>query len=284
MNWQFASKKIGLVFFLIGLLLMVVGVLAFLPHSNALALQGEAQFTDDCSKCHKQAVELLAGGAHAEIPLTCDTCHVLVPGAEGEQHPDLFYSTESEARTCATCHTDAYTQWYEGQHGDLNMTCATCHEPHSLQHKLTEDKRLNCETCHQKQVNAGHGSTHEAAGLTCVECHIGNESGHGFKATLSTCNACHNDLHQANQLVLSGFEFAPVAAGEAVEPATTEGAVEGEEASVPAGEEAEETVVEPADGGVKLPSWLLLVFGLLLGGGAVWVIIGKDPGTPTEEK
>lgn len=281
MNWQFASKKIGLVFFLTGVFLVLFGALAFLPHGEVQALQSHAQSADDCSECHSQATDLLADSLHAGIPLSCDNCHKLVPGAEGAEHPELYYSTESEESTCGSCHTDAYKQWYEGQHGDLNMTCATCHEPHSLQQKLTGDNTLICEACHKKQVEAGHGSTHDEAGTDCATCHIGNETGHSFGVTLTTCNSCHDDIHDANRLVISGFEF------EAIPAATEE--VESDETAEPTStEEAagveEPTAVEPVQGGVNLPSWLLLVVGLLIGGGAVWVVIGKDPGTPTEEK
>lgn len=293
MNWQFASKKIGLLFFLMGGFLVLSGILAFLPRGEVRALQADAQqFTDDCSKCHKQAVELLAESKHVGVPLSCDNCHKLIPGEEGTDHPELYYSTESEESTCGTCHIDTYTQWYEGQHGFLEMTCASCHEPHSLQLKLTEDNTLICENCHKNQVNAGHGSTHEAAGLDCASCHIGNETGHGFSVTLATCNSCHENIHETNQLVVSGFEFAPIPAEaegagseETAEPASTEEPAGVEESTAPAGEEAEEsTSDEPVQGGVNLPPWLLLIVGLLVGGGAVWVVIGKDPGTPTEEK
>lgn len=284
MIWQFTNKKFGFLIFLVGSGLALLSMLAFMPNNEAHALQGNAQFTDDCSECHSQAVDLLAESTHAGVPLKCDTCHKLIPGEEGAEHPDLYYSTESEESTCGTCHGDAYKQWYEGRHGFLNMTCSTCHESHSLKQKLTDDNTLVCETCHKNQVSAGHGSTHEAAGLTCAECHLGNETGHDFGVPVATCNACHDDIHEANQLVVSGFEFAPLSV-DAAEPAPTEEAAEAEESTAPEGEEAEESAdVEAAKGGVNLPSWLLLVVGLFLGGGVVWVIIGKDPGTPTEEK
>lgn len=274
-----ASKRIIMVFFFAGCGLILSALLGFAPRSEARAWQGSAQSADDCATCHEQAVDLLADSLHAEIPLKCDNCHKLVPGAEGAKHPELYYSTESEENTCVTCHGDASTQWYDGQHGDLNMDCATCHEPHSLQQKLIGSNQTTCEACHKKQVNAGHGSTHAAAGATCSSCHIGNETGHGFNATLATCNSCHEDIHDANRLVASGFEFsAPPTATE--EPASGGENGEGAESGLPEEQEPE----EQAGGGVQLPSWLFLVAGLLVGGGVIWVVLGKDPGVPTEEK
>lgn len=283
MSGQFVTKKLGLFFLLIGFFALLLGFMAFLPHAEVQALHVDAQFTDDCSKCHKQAVNLLAESKHAGVPLSCDNCHTLVPGAEGEQHPDLFYATESEESTCGTCHLDVYTQWTESQHGSLSMTCASCHESHSLQQKLTEDNKLICESCHKEQVAGGHDSTHTAAGATCATCHLGNESGHRFNATLATCSSCHEDLHEANQLVVSGFEFEPISAEGSEEAASTEESAEVEEPTTPASE-AEESASEPARGGVNLPAWLLLFAGLIVGGGVVWVVIGKDPGTPTDDE
>lgn len=284
MSGQFVTKKLGLFFFVAGFFMLFFGLMAFLPHDEVQALHVDAQFTDDCSQCHKQAVDLLAGSKHAGVPLSCDNCHKLIPGEEGAQHPDLYFSTESEESTCGTCHIDVYTQWTESQHGFLNMTCSSCHESHSLQQKLTEDNTLICESCHKEQVAGGHDSTHTAAGATCATCHIGNETGHSFGATLATCSSCHEDLHEANQLVVSGFEFAPIPAAEgSEEAASTEESAEVEETTVPVDEAEESSDSEPARGGVNLPSWLLLFAGLLVGGGVVWVVIGKDPGTPTDE-
>ena len=284
MSGQFVTKKLGLVFFLVGFFMLFIGLLAFLPHQQVQALESHPQeFTDDCSKCHSQAVDLLAESAHADVPLTCDNCHKLVPGEEGADHPVLFYSTESEESTCGTCHLDIYTQWTESQHGSLSMTCASCHESHSLKQKLTEDNKLICENCHKEQVAAGHDSTHAAAGATCATCHIGNETGHTFGATLATCSSCHEDLHEANQLVVNGIEIESIPAEGAEEAASTEESAEAEDTTVPANE-AEESASEPARGGVNLPAWLLLFAGLIVGGGVVWVVIGKDPGTPTDDE
>lgn len=272
MNWQVHSKRFGL--FLLGLVFLaaLTGLFALMPGENVYARQPVMQTSgdEDCAECHEKAVMLWTDSMHAGIPLNCASCHVLLPG-EGEEHPELQYSVESEENTCATCHNDHYTQWYGGQHGDLSMNCTTCHEPHSQQQKLLGENKTTCEACHKQQVEAGHGSTHEAAGATCTSCHIGNDSGHLFNATIATCNSCHSDIHDTNSLVLAGVDFAAL-------PTATEEPVSTDEAA------AAETAPEAPRGGVNLPSWLLLIAGLLVGGGVVWVVMGKDPGIPTEDE
>lgn len=104
MNWQFASKKIGLVFFLTGVFLVLFGALAFLPHGEVQALQSHAQSADDCSECHSQATDLLADSLHAGIPLSCDNCHKLVPGAEGRNTPSCTIRPKAK-RALATVAT-----------------------------------------------------------------------------------------------------------------------------------------------------------------------------------
>jgi hypothetical protein len=90
----------------------------------------------------------------------------------------------------------------------------------------------------------------------------------------------------------------------AVEPVATKVAeVSAEATSEPA--ESAEATVEPAkpaeaemganpdegaaaekteEGGITLPSWLLLLAGLLIGGVGAWAIFGQEPGTPNPEK
>ncbi|MBK6792403.1 MAG: hypothetical protein IPG80_07625 [Anaerolineales bacterium] len=102
---------------------------------------------------------------------------------------------------------------------------------------------------------------------------------------MATCNSCHEGLHEANQLVAAGFEFEPIPAAEgSEEAASSEESAEAEETTTPMDVAEESTASEPAKGGVNLPSWLLLFAGLLLGGGVVWVVVGKDPGIPTEDE
>jgi predicted CXXCH cytochrome family protein len=170
--------------------------------------------------------------------------------------------------TCETCHSEIADQWKSSRHGEINLGCSSCHEPHSQQQKVLDKTQLICANCHKEQYDSAHDATHGAAGLTCENCHLGEDSGHSFKATIASCNDCHSDIHEAGQLI---------AAGAMVEPVATETA----EAEMEA-ESTEESSAEKS--GINLPSWLLLIAGLLIGGIGAWAIFGQEPGTPNPEK
>ena len=124
---------------------------------------------------------------------------------------ELTYSVESQALTCDTCHADKSKEWVSSRHGEIALGCATCHEPHSQQQKVLDDNQIICANCHKAQFEASHDSTHMAAGLTCENCHLGEDSGHTFKATITSCESCHSDIHEANQLIAAGVVVEPVA-------------------------------------------------------------------------
>lgn len=266
MTKQHDPIKHGFAFLMLALFIAMIGVLVFAPDQNARALDIHTQAdSSKCAECHSQEANLWAVSQHGAVPIHCETCHVILPG-EGEAHPELRYSTEREDFTCGTCHVEIKNQWYGNQHGEMNMNCATCHEPHSQKQKLIGENQTICETCHRKQVTAGHDSTHLAVGATCSTCHIGNETGHGFFVTIATCHECHSDIHEANRLATAGL-LAP----DLPQAAATEESL------------ANTDEMDNPEGGITLPSWLFMLAGLLIGGIVVWVLIGKDPGTPTED-
>jgi predicted CXXCH cytochrome family protein len=195
---------------------------------------------------------------------------------------ELTYSVESQALTCDTCHSNKSKEWVSSRHGEIALGCATCHEPHSQQQKVLKDNQLICANCHKAQFESAHESTHLAAGVNCENCHLGKDSGHTFKATIKSCESCHSDIHEANQLIVAGVKIEPVVTQ--VAEASAEGTAEPVVATeVPAA--AEEPVKEqPKEGGINLPSWLLLLAGLLIGGIGAWAVFGREPGTPNPEK
>jgi hypothetical protein len=110
-------------------------------------------------------------------------------------------------------------------------------------------------------------STHTAAGLNCINCHMGPEGSHTLKVAGETCGNCHNDIHEANRIVSAGMQVRVMAS-----PADV----------VPKAAEPEEKPVQPVSGGVHLPSWTLVLAGLLIGGIGTWALLGRDPGPPVK--
>ena len=104
------------------------------------------------------------------------------------------------AKQCGECHTDTLFQWQSSQHGESDLTCINCHDPHGTDLKTADTSEL-CASCHGTRVAAFGHSVHAAKGLTCTDCHIGEAEGelgmgrarhtHTFAVDLDTCNECH---------------------------------------------------------------------------------------------
>jgi predicted CXXCH cytochrome family protein len=275
MTKLYPKHKTGLVLLAVAFVLTLFALLTLSP-SQEVKATASAQSADTCKDCHQEYHDLWSISQHGSVPIDCGSCHRL--NGEGA-HPEFPYSVESQAVTCETCHMEIAEQWKSSRHGEINLGCSSCHEPHSQQQKVLDETQLICANCHKEQYNSAHDATHGAAGLTCETCHLGEDSGHSFKATIVSCNECHSDIHEAGQLIAAGVVVEPIAPVEG--EATAEPAAPEEAESHPAEETAEEV---PADGGITLPSWLLLLAGLLIGGVGAWAIFGHEPGTPNPEK
>jgi predicted CXXCH cytochrome family protein len=261
----------------------IFSILTLSPSRDVKAT-APAQSADTCKECHKDHYDLWKISKHGSVPIDCESCHRLA-GGEGAHPVELTYSVESQALTCDTCHADKSREWVSSRHGDINLGCATCHEPHSQQQKVQKDNQIICANCHKAQFEAAHDSTHGAAGLSCESCHLGEDSGHTFKATIASCESCHSDIHEAGQLIAAGAVVEPVVVAPAsadAEQSTPEPS-KTETENKPRSEE-EPLVKNSGEGGVKLPSWLLLLAGLLIGGIGAWAVFGREPGTPNPEK
>jgi hypothetical protein len=252
------------------LIVLAFGVLVAAPTQNASAALNQQDVADSCKGCHPGAATPWSTSKHSAGKVNCLVCHKLGQG-EGV-HPQLKYTVESEETTCLVCHTDVAGvdiagQMKLSQHGKVGLKCITCHEPHSQGPVLSPGSKIVCENCHKSQMEGALKSTHTAAGLNCINCHMGEERSHTLKVAGETCGGCHTDIHEANRIVSSGLLVkalaTPIAEGE-IKPAPTE------------------QVVQQPTGGVHLPSWTLLLAGLLVGGIGSWALFGKDPGTPAE--
>lgn len=251
--------------FVLAVALFVVaglGLLLAAPSQDVQASQLNQTTSENCSTCHGPIHELWSASKHGSGGLDCLVCHKLETG-EGTHPFQLTFSTEPEELTCTVCHGEVTNDWKSSRHGEVGLQCVSCHNPHSQQQKPVEGNQTTCENCHKDQKGAMQDATHTQAGANCITCHLGTHRKHTFKADGDACATCHSDIHQANKLVVAGAEIrkagdAPVPAPVATEPAHAE--------------------VETAQGGVNMPSWILLVAGILLGGGLMWVFVGRDPG------
>lgn len=268
----------GLVLLALATVLALFALLT-LDQSQEVKATAPAQSADTCKDCHEDHYDLWSISQHGSVPIDCESCHRLT-GGEGS-HPELPYTVENQAVTCDTCHAEKSTEWVSSRHGEIALGCATCHEPHSQQQKVLDENQIICANCHKAQFESSHDSTHAAAGLTCENCHLGEDSGHTFKATIKSCESCHSDIHEADQLIAAGVVVEPVA----TEPAEASAEATAEPTAVEEAPVMEETVAEtPEKGGINLPSWLLLIAGFLIGGIGAWAIFGQEPGTPNPEK
>jgi hypothetical protein len=250
---------------------MALAALFFLPFQKASATEPAKQDLKDCLVCHEQAAKLWESSHHKDGNVSCVVCHKLADST-GE-HPDFAkYTVESEETTCLVCHAEIAGENIAGQlaisqHGQVGLTCISCHEQHSQGLKLSEGSRTVCENCHKSETKVMLDSTHFAAGLSCVNCHMGEDKNHTLVVAVATCDKCHTDLHESKRMLDAGLEVEVMDKPEAMVEIT------------PILVETE--VVEPVKGGVNMPSWTLVFAGMLIGGVIAWALVGKDPGKPS---
>ena len=258
------------------ILCLVLAVLVFLPSHKASATAPGKQEVKDCLVCHDQAAKLWEDSRHKEGNISCVICHKLADSS-GE-HPEFAkYTVESEETTCLVCHAEVTGENIAGQvaisqHGQVGLTCISCHEQHSQGLKLSKGSRTVCENCHKSETKVMLESTHFAAGLSCVNCHMGEDKNHTLVVAVATCDECHVDLHEANRMLVAGLEVKAMDQPEAMAEITAEPPAEIEQAE------------EPAKGGVNLPSWTFVFAGMLIGGVIAWALVGRDPGDPSKEE
>lgn len=254
-------------------LLVVLAALVFIPSQEAAAIEPVKQELRDCLDCHDQAATLWETSKHRQGNVSCVVCHKLADSAG--THPDTAkFTVESEETTCLVCHAEVTGENIAGQlaisqHGQVGLTCVSCHEQHSQGLKLAVGSRTVCENCHKSETKIMLESTHFAAGLSCVNCHMGDDRNHTLIVAVETCDECHTDLHEAKRMLDAGLEVKAMDRPEAMVEVTPEPAVEPEQAT------------GTTSGGVSMPPWTLVFAGMLIGGVIAWALIGKDPGKPS---
>jgi predicted CXXCH cytochrome family protein len=160
----------------------------------------EAGSPVECLSCHVTDYDP-ATGEYEGDGIACTTCHF---GQSGP-HPETPMPTDPSSRLCGSCHIDTYAEWQTSEHGEGDMACVRCHNPHTATLKQGNMQDL-CTTCHTDEGHFYTYTGHAQEGLTCTDCHLrisGSAMGEGhgqrlhtFDVDLATCTQCHGqEMH-----------------------------------------------------------------------------------------
>lgn len=130
-----------------------------------------------CEACHGPA-SIHVGTPSIKPPKdgyeTCNNCHARDRGTSFQWNLRVEWLpvTVQSVSTGFIRHREQGDMMYASKHHLVNMTCATCHNPHkSVYYELGGIKTSpSCESCHPGKTIPGHGP--EKA--TCTDCHMPN--------------------------------------------------------------------------------------------------------------
>ena len=110
--------------------------------------------------------------------------------------------TDSSSRNCSECHIETHEEWQNSAHGEGELACVRCHNPHTTGLRADSMQEL-CANCHNEESYFYNSTAHAQQQLSCTDCHLKiSESpmgeGHGrrehsFAVDLETCNQCHSE-------------------------------------------------------------------------------------------
>lgn len=155
---------------------------------HAASMHGFEPVAQKCQECHPGH----AVGMEGMQALHCFACHEFLtnePGLRPTRHD------------CMRCHTAAGINAPMKEHGaPMEMSCASCHRPHSKQATLAA-----CTDCHVRAKMA-KGGLHASRGhARCTDCH----RPHVWTPEAAGCLACHADAktHAASRACAGCHSF-----------------------------------------------------------------------------
>lgn len=170
----------------------------------------------ECLACHTTGYVAFSGEYAAE-GVTCEACHGLTPA----NHPTEPVAIDRSAEVCATCHATTYNEWKISKHGEQQLACTTCHNPHPQALRFESVNAL-CLNCHKEGARTDYAHLVHAA-LECTDCHwhrgreedllahyeSGNlyPSGHSGAVETAACVDCHAQISELG-LVEGGAQIA----------------------------------------------------------------------------
>lgn len=157
-----------------------------------------------CLACHTTGYDPRTG-TYAREGVTCEACH----GPTPPDHPGRPVMISPGPAVCESCHPTTVTEWRHSAHGDQQIVCATCHNPHPHQLRFGDDSLALCLNCHE------HPPRNDYVHLThpeplCTDCHWFRPrredllahfvsgalfpTGHTAVVQTAACVTCHADL------------------------------------------------------------------------------------------
>lgn len=152
-----------------------------------------------CLACHTTGF-VASTGQYTHEGVTCEACHGQTPA----NHPQQPVAIDPGVETCAGCHATTYAEWQQSKHGEQQLACTTCHQPHPQTLRFANPKDL-CLNCHNEARTDYVHLTH--ADQQCVDCHWFHSSaqdlaahgvsgnlfptGHTTKVETQACVNCH---------------------------------------------------------------------------------------------
>lgn len=189
----------------------------------------------DCLRCHTTGFDPDTGDFEKE-GVSCATCHPSDPA----EHPQKIMQTDISSRMCGDCHIDTFDEWETSEHGQEELTCARCHNPHTNELRAGS-MQDTCRTCHKEETHFFTFTAHAEEGLLCTDCHLATKNeplgnghsqiSHTFSVGTETCSACHSDdMHMPNgsvtqasaEAVVMEAGFLPTNHGESMINTTTQ--------------------------------------------------------------
>lgn len=172
----------------------------------------------ECLSCHTTGFNPDTGTYEKE-GVGCATCHPSDPA----EHPQKIMQTDISSRLCGQCHVDTFAEWETSEHGQEELSCARCHNPHTNELKAGS-MQDTCRACHKEETHFYTFTTHSEEGLLCTDCHLEAKSdplgnghsqiSHTFSVGADTCGECHGEeMHMPTDTAANIGQVAMISTG-----------------------------------------------------------------------
>jgi hypothetical protein len=152
-----------------------------------------------CLACHTTGF-VPRTGEYVHEGVTCEACHGPTPA----DHPPAPMKIDPGVETCADCHATTYAEWQQSAHGQQQLACTTCHNPHPQTLRFDSPNTL-CLNCHKDAPTDYAHLVHTQQ--QCTDCHWFHASktdliahgvsgalfptGHSASVGTAACIDCH---------------------------------------------------------------------------------------------